>query len=292
MQRLIDQLEASTPGRYDAAGPLAVEPTAWAAIALADAGREEAASRAARWLAELQAPDGSLGVTDQAPTPCWPTSLALLAWHAVDPQAYQSSIERAVAWTLAAHGTTTPQRREIGHDTTLTGWSWAAKTHSWLEPTAFAVMALRACGLADHPRTTEAVALLHDRLLPGGGCNYGNTRVLGQTLLAHLQPSGIVLWALADGSPATPAVERSLEYLAEAVEQPTGTASLAYALCALTAWGERPVDAERLIGKVLERPATNQSTYKLALLALASQEHLPLAASPSRRVASRRSDET
>jgi len=48
-----------------------------------------------------------------------------------------------------------------------------------------------------HPRADEAVQLMLDRILPGGGCNYGNTIVLDQLLRPHIQPTGIVLLALA-----------------------------------------------------------------------------------------------
>ena len=44
-------------------------------------------------------------------------------------------------------------------------------------------------GLPPHPRNwRNAQAMLIDRLLAGGGCNYGNTVVLGQELRPHVQP--------------------------------------------------------------------------------------------------------
>lgn len=271
MQAIFNQLEQQIPGGYLADGPPATEPTAWAAIALATAGRRDAAGRAADWLADQQARDGSLGVTPDAPAPQWPTSLAILAWHHVGPQRYREPIERAVAWCLRTEGTTSPQHAHIGHDTNLVGWSWAADTHSWLEPTAFAVLALRATGHGAHPRCTEAVRLLQDRLLPGGGCNYGNTLVLGQTLLPHLQPSGVVAWALVGTAASDPRLLLTLDYLEREVARPTGSASLAFALVALAAWGRRPAAADSLIDEALRRSDATGSTYKLALLTLAAQ---------------------
>ncbi|MGI9430264.1 MAG: hypothetical protein ACR2NM_16505, partial [Bythopirellula sp.] len=189
----IDQLERCTPGGYLPNGSSATEPTAWAAMALAYAGRNESADRAGEWLVSLQSRNGSVSVGPDSSDPHWPTSLAVLAWRTIDPERYQLPIERAVAWTIGARGSTVPRDPKIGHDTTLVGWSWAADTHSWLEPTAFATMALRASGNREHPRSQEARRLLLNRLLPDGGSNYGNTKILGQTLVPHLQPSGIVL---------------------------------------------------------------------------------------------------
>jgi len=272
MNDLLIQLAAQTPGGYHAGGPPAAEPTAWAAVTLQRAGLADDASRAADWLCTLQRRDGVVEVMPDSTTPGWVTSLAMLAWQEIDSQEYADNIRRATEWTVEAKGTTSPRRPDIGHDCTLTGWSWAPNTHSWLEPTAFAVMALTATGNAAHPRTTEAVKILVDRLMPGGGCNYGNTKVLGQPLLPHVQPTGIVLWALSQHDVRDPRIELSCEYLLGEIESPTGCSSLAYALIGLAAWNRTPDNAEQLIAEALSRPQTKQSTYKLALLALAMQQ--------------------
>lgn len=272
MNDLVTQLAGHTPGGYHAGGSRAAEPTAWAALALHSAGRSDDAGRAADWLCTLQRGDGVVEVMPDSTTPGWVTSLAMLAWQEINAQNYADNIRRATEWTLQAKGTTSPRRPDIGHDCTLTGWSWAPNTHSWLEPTAFAVMALTATGNANHPRTTEAVEILVDRLMPGGGCNYGNTKVLGQPLLPHVQPTGIVLWALSQQNVDDPRIELSCNYLMRELESPTGCSSLAYALIGLAAWNRTPDNARALIAEALNRPQTRQSTYKLALLMLAEQQ--------------------
>ena len=92
-------------------------------------------------------------------------------------------------------------------------WPWVLGTHSWIEPTAFNVLALKAAGRGEHPRTREAVRLLVDRLLPTGGCNYGNTTVLGQQLRPHLAPTGLVLLSLAGEQINDSRIAKSLAYL-------------------------------------------------------------------------------
>lgn len=277
----MEQLARHTPGGYSPDGEAASEPTALAGIALLKGGNRSAALSAADWLAERQSANGSLGVLASQSSPCWPTSLAILFWQQLEPAKYRDQIKLAVAWSLNEKGETHVQRGYIGHDTTLVGWSWAADTHSWLEPTAMFVMALKAVGKSQHPRTREAVRLLVDRLLPSGGCNYGNTVVLGQELLPHVQPTGIVMMALAGEELADPRLAKSLEYLQSELSAETTTASLCYGLLGLAAHQQTP---EHRIDWLREKhravSQTEASCYKLALIALAVNEAYPFREQP------------
>jgi hypothetical protein len=264
---------------YQVGGPSASEPAALTALALACHGDFEAAKRPAHWLAEIQARDGAVGVVASQTTPAWATSLAILAWNFLGKLTEQACFadcqDRAIRWSLAARGTTSARQAHVGHDTTLAGWSWADNTHSWVEPTALFVMALKTVGLAEHPRTREAVRLLIDRLLPEGGCNYGNTVVLGQTLLPHVQPTGLALAALAGEVASDPRIEMSLLYLERELSGETTTASLCYGLLGLAAHGMRPAQATGWLATALDRETSQEtSCYKLALLALAASDQL------------------
>lgn len=272
---LIDRLSRVSPGGYTTQGPPASEPTAWAALALAGAGRLSDAARNCQWLADCQERSGAVGVTKEESNPGWPTALALLAWstwqNAAKEDRFQKNIHRAAEWTLSTQGRSSPRNPDIGHDTTLVGWSWAADTHSWLEPTALFVRALTSIGYAEHKRTREAVRLLVDRLLPTGGANYGNTRVLDQYLLPHVQPSGLVMWALAEQPTEDPRIAATLDYLQQAIREPLGAASLAYAALGLKAHGRWLGESAALLAAAADSPEVHSSPYKLALIALASQ---------------------
>jgi hypothetical protein len=272
--------ELASPARwgYRRHEPASAEPAALACLALVAYGYPELARRPADWLAQIQAADGSVGISATQPLPTWPTALAMLAWNAVQiddsPTAAHTtlrpSLQRATRWCLQHAGKTGPQRRQIGHDTTLAGWPWAAGTHSWLEPTCLGVLALKATGLHDHPRTREGVRLLVDRLLPDGGANYGNTLVLGQALLPHVQPTGLAMSALAGEDTHDPRIEKSLAYLARSLAPEMGASSLAHAVLGLDAWHRRPVDADSLVRLKLHHPVVAESPYKQALLLLAA----------------------
>ena len=142
-----------------------------------------------------------------------------------------------------------------GHDTSLRGWPWVEGTHSWLEPTAINLLALEHTGHGTHPRAIEAGRMLHDRLLPGGGCNYGNTVVFGQELRPHMQPTGMCLLALAGCSERTPRIEASVGYLQRELSDRTTTDSLCYALMGLAAWQRVPAGADEWLSKAAERDA-------------------------------------
>src|SRR4029453_8208489 len=66
----------------------------------------------------------------------------------------------------------------------LQGWSWIPATFSWVEPTAWALLALKkfrqvAGAPVDPDRLTEAETLLLDRSCVLGGWNYGNSNMFG-----------------------------------------------------------------------------------------------------------------
>lgn len=250
------------------------EPTAAAAQALARHGRFEAARRALDWLAEVQQPDGRVATAAEPESPGWPTGLAIAAWRtaADDRRAvYDSNCRRGAEWLLTSRGKPLANRAEMGHDASLVAWSWVENTHSWIEPTAMAVMALKAERHAAHPRVREAVRLIWNRQLPIGGFNYGNTFVLGQMLRPHLLPTALALLALADEPGARKRLARSRDYLARGLSADSPGVSLGYGLLALEAYCAAPeARAEWLAAAYRRTVEGNRSPWTLALLAWAS----------------------
>lgn len=270
----LDALAAAKRWRYRASVSSGAEPAAWSALALAAHGRVEEARRPAAWLASLQQPDGSVGVSEAETTPCWPTSLALWAWVIVgrlrQSDQFDVHINAAIDWAIANRGRSAPKSSQIGHNTELTGWSWAAETHSWLEPTCMFVLAMRVAGYADHPRVREGVRLIVDRLLPEGGANYGNTIVLGQPLLPHVQPTALAMIALADANVDDSRIDKSLDYLAEAVKPQMSAPSLALACWALRVHGRNSAEIDSLLAAAVDPDSKSRlAEYETALLLLA-----------------------
>lgn len=274
----LEQLTAARRWTYRASRETMAEPAAWSVLALVAHGRPDAALVPAEWLGDVQQADGSIGISATEAEPRWPTSLAVLAWRELDrargEKRFADRIDRAANWSLGDRGKSTPQSTKIGHDPSIVGWSWAANTASWLEPTCYQVMALTAAGRGDHPRVAEGVRLIADRLLPDGGANYGNTIVLGQHLVAHIAPSGVALAALAKSVVTDDRIAGTLKYLQQNVGETTTPISLAWGVIGLTAHGWRPLFADDWIEAALQ----NESW---APLAQNEQALLLLAAKPA-----------
>ncbi|MDH3718098.1 MAG: hypothetical protein OES79_08245 [Planctomycetota bacterium] len=279
---IVERLAGQPVCGYHADSVAASEPTALTALALLAWDRRETAATALDWLARIQADAGSVGVTADSPQPRWPTALAVMAWQAADTAIYRNAIHRATDWILGTHSNTFPQPPELGHDTTIMAWPWVAETHGWVEPTAMHVLALKCIGQTDHPRTRSGVGMLKDRLLPTGGCNAGNTVVLGGMQRPHLMPTGLALLALAGESDEDAPIAAALDYAAREAVTCRAPASLCYAAMALQAHG-RPLPAvESLVCAAVRRHRSRgPSPYPLALAALAlAAEANPLVAMP------------
>ena len=256
-----------------------VEPTALAALALAasdppgDATQSrKAVAEAADWLSRLQQPDGGLGISPDLPRPRWTTPLAILVWSATEGG--RESRHKAVEWLLTQRGTTWEPTGEspYGHDTRIAGWAWVDETHSWLEPTAMAVLALRRAGSADHVRTRDGQRLIRDRAIRSGGWNYGNSAVFGADLRPQPAPTGMALLALAGVEDFdSPLVQHGCEYLEAILPTTRAPQSLCFGILALTAWDRRPREADDwLMAAHAGAARRSNSIAQLAYLLLAA----------------------
>jgi hypothetical protein len=254
---------ANADGGFGAHAGLAssTEPTALAALALADEtdpAAGEALERARAWLVGTQTPDGGWPSAPGLVEPTWATPLAVLAL-ARDP----GRRDRAVAgarWTLAQEGRRLPRARgfadwllgretPVEYDDTLTGWAWRPETFSWIEPTAYAVLALDAVAdalPADDVRRRVDVArrMIADRACPAGGWNYGNGRVLGEDLWPYPDTTALALLALR-GGPERASVAAGLAALERMLDPTASGLATALGVLALAAWGHE-VDAHRI----------------------------------------------
>jgi hypothetical protein len=241
----------------DPRGKYRVDATCWAILALAgEPANRDQLIRARSRLAADQLPDGRVCVSPDHPEAVWPTSLAVFAWHQ-SPE-HRENQTRAADFLITSSGTHFPRAANsaTAHDTNIKGWPWIADTHSWAEPTALALMALKIAGYGDHQRVKEATRLLLNRQLPRGGWNYGNTSVFDQELRPMPLSTGIVLNALKDQT-SLAAIQRSLTYLQSRVVSLPTPRSLGWSLLGLGAWRARLEPSQNLIYACLK----NQDRY-------------------------------
>ena len=113
------------------------------------------------------------------------------------------SVPSIVQGLVAAKGVRLPQHPMVRQDGALQAWPWFQDTFSWVEPTAWCMLALKkVAGARRSPdlasRVEEAERLLADRACPGGGWNYGNGLVYGKDLPAHVPVTAVAVLAMQD----------------------------------------------------------------------------------------------
>jgi hypothetical protein len=262
---------------YRARSSPAVEASSLAGLALLategdrPAEARSAALESALWLASIRRPDGSLGVTVDLPEPGWATPFGLLLWASVG--GFEPERAAALDWLLGLRGRSVARIKDdpIGHDGTIVGWPWVAETHSWVEPSAMALLALAREGQAGHPRAREGVRLLLDRSIPGGGWNLGNPIVFGTPLRPLPGPSGLTLLALARLDGPSKAVDSGIAYLRAALAGTLAPVSLGWGLLGLRAWGSEPPEGPGWLASAYGRAEGRElRAVELALLLLAS----------------------
>jgi len=203
-----------------------LEPTCWALLALGSAA-DDAVLRS--WALK-----SGLLIDPNTPTPNYGfhglallTLLARRAEHAASNQRLVSAIQDVRGVKLADRGAVR-QRND------LEAWSWMEGTFSWIEPTAWCLIALKkARSLAltvDASRLSEGDLVLFDRCCSSGGWNYGNSNMLGKELPPYVSTTALGLLALQD--------HRSHESVAKSVqllqhEWRTETSGLALGLSAI-----------------------------------------------------------
>jgi hypothetical protein len=200
-----------------------------------------------------------------------------------------TSLKPTIGWLLRRTGRTSKRKSSIvGHDGSIPGWPWIHDTHAWVEPTAWALIALQKLGL-DEPLLRERIVqgrrLLHDRMIKSGGWNYGNNKMFGVQLRPRTAPTGLALLALASNpiwmaetasdlaeKSATESVAKSLDYLEREVKTIRSPQSLCWGLLGLAAHGRIPDYAELALWESYERTTGRaDASIQLSYLLLAAE---------------------
>lgn len=253
------------------------ECTALALMALhrSDAGADHVA-KAERWLLARQEPAGAWPYRDEGPVARWTTPIVIVALNGRDQREAQ---DRGLRWLVAQKGEQMPLmsriremlsgRKTVELDTTLDGWPWAAGTFAWVEPTAWALIALKA-RRGEAPRDAnarihEGEQMLLDRACPGGGWNYGNKRVLEVDLDPYPDTTALALMGL-HGKEADE-VEAGFGALDRLLGEHASGLALALAAIGCRAWGR---DSSLLEARLIARFEEDQFLGETRTLALAS----------------------
>ena len=177
--------------------------TAWAILILQNYDPHSPLIESARTrLTQDQLEDGRVSISPDHPEAFWPTPMAILAWD--NAPAFQDHHTRALHFLLNLAGSD--------------GWPWTANTHTWVQPTALCMIAIKVTEAVDQTRLQLAKHMLMSRQLPHGGWNYGSTVVFGQELRPFPETTGAALNALRGQVPHR-MINISLNYLASEISQ-------------------------------------------------------------------------
>ena len=185
---------------------------------------------------------------------------------------------RLLASLTTAKGMAAPQTDAQRQDNSLQGWSWTDATFSWVEPTAWGLLALkkaRGTGISDGAmaaRIAEAERLMIDRSCRPGGWNFGNAEVLGQDLRPYVPTTALGLLAMQDRREHD-VVSRGLATLEAQWHEEISSSATGLSLICLNVFG-RPAGPllSRLVGHTEQSLAFgNHHGIALAMFALSSQ---------------------
>lgn len=161
-----------------------------------------------------------------------------------------------------------------GSDNRLDGWSWTDATFSWVEPTSWALLALKQCrarGIMANDmdrRIRAGETILGERVCAEGGWNYGDSPAFGKDLPAYVPTTAIALLALQDRRDE-PFVQQSLEYLERHAENHPSSRALALSALALRRHGCSTTRVEAQLRRWLDQhPTSDAASIGMALCAL------------------------
>jgi hypothetical protein len=269
-------------------GPSDTESTSLSLFALSFANEvrvELSVNRAKKWLRARQRPDGSWPHSDQVPLSHWMTSLAVLALGRSEED--RTLAESGARWLLQQEGRGHswltrlmfrffPERKPVELDWDLTGWPWLPDTFSWVEPTSYALIALKSLrpelsSRRIRARIEEAQRMIFDRTCEEGGWNYGNSLVLGEQLWPYPDTTALGLIALQD-VPRNELMDRSLATLRRMLEENDSVLVQSLAVLALQLFGEDVSERRSALALRLAAAPPPVQTRAVAFAALALDE--------------------
>jgi hypothetical protein len=247
------------------------EPTCYAVLALGEMETDHA-DLGISYLTSLVDNNGILTLPGDS-EPNWGVShfIITLTHFQQHDDLRQRSINGLLQWQSAVSDAKS-QDRFLTLDDSLMGWPWIRNTIGWVEPTSYAIIALKKNGLLNHARVLEAEKLLLDRACPDGGWNVGNPIVLGRALEGFLPPTAIALLAMQNTDHQHEVIQKALNFLIDETKRVQSTLALAWGILCLDVYG-LPTDefVDLLLARQKKDGSWRQQIHLTALSCLALQ---------------------
>lgn len=250
--------------------------------AMPDNTAAENRKRAIDWLLRRQNKDHSWPLNETAKEGSWTTALAITALS--DNAANSERVLAAARWLLEQEGSKPGILAEIILWATgksginklnkdLIGWAWVPNSFSWVEPTSYALIAVkklraRLAGTNVDERIRQADAMIYDRVCNGGGWNYGNSKVLDYALWPYPDITAIALIAMQDHA-REQANQESLQVLSKLARATDSGLALCWAAICLNIYAQDNSGFQGQIERRFAATAFLGETKSLALAVIA-----------------------
>ena len=247
----------------------------------------QSTKRGLDWLLQRQRADGSWPLSDSTNEASWTTALAIIALNRF--REYQLKTRTAADWLLKQEGRTpgvlawligafVSHSNTVALNPDLKGWAWVPRTFSWVEPTSYALVALKqvrthvaATNLEE--RIQQGEMMIYDRMCSGGGWNYGNSKVFGEALWPYPDVTAVALIALQDHG-LNPANRESVSALRKMMQETDSGLALCWGTICLSIYGDETSGWKRQIEKRFHTTGFLGETKTLALALVASVDHV------------------
>lgn len=250
--------------------------------ALAGEATADNRKRGIEWLVRQQNQNHSWPLNETVKEGSWTTALAITALS--DSAEHSERALAAARWLLEQEGSKPGILAEIVLWATgksgvnqlnkdLIGWSWVPSSFSWVEPTSYALIALkkqraRLAGTNVDERIRQADAMIYDRMCNGGGWNYGNSKVLDYALWPYPDITALALIAMQDHANEK-ANQESLLVLSKIARETGSGFALCWAAICLNLYGRDNSELLKQIDKRFAATAFLGETKSLALAVIA-----------------------
>jgi uncharacterized protein (DUF362 family) len=182
------------------------------------------------------ASDGSYIAPGTREEAFWPTALVLFTQSALGYGPGEVKLLTSRLLGLYSRIPRDPSKTGLSDiNLTLPGWTWVSNDYAWVEPTAWACLALRRAGQGGHERLHQGLELLLDRMLEEGGSNHAGRRIFGQPARPLAEPTALTLLAL-QGRGQESKVQAAGRYLIQNSETSRDLRDLAWTKLALDAY--------------------------------------------------------
>lgn len=198
IELLLDYQNPDGSWGYFPGTPGFIEPTVYAVLSLYPEEKERSL-RGFSWLLARQQKEGYFYHIDNNAT--WPTFLVYFLMNSLG-KGDSPRAEAAFAWIIAHKGRGAAFSQDLcSKDLYAVGWPWYNGTTAWIEPTSYALIALKKRGKKDNAaaqRIKKAEQFILARTCRGGGWNVGNSKLFDVYLDPYPTNTGFALLALQD----------------------------------------------------------------------------------------------